>query len=730
MNGDQISRRTVLAALGATPFAALVRSRWALADEPAGPPVARVEPVSETLWGETVVDPYRWMENPTDAEWEPFMRGQAAFARKVLDAIPGRKTLLQRIATLSGDAAVTYAVQTGGKRVFYEKRPAGADNFKLFCREGLAGAERLLVDPTTIKVDGKHVSIDWWTAAPDGRYVAYGQSVAGSEMAVTHVIDVDSGQLLPERIERTPLIPAAWLPDSSGFFYTRLAESARLGSVDFFRDMVACLHRLRTDPKTDRAVLARGLHPDVRMEPFEIPILFTDPSCAHVLALAAGGVRRENPLYTAPLAGVVVGTPAWRKACDVADEVVGFAFRDDELFLLSTRDATNARVLRTSMAAPAFVDATVVVPELGSVIEGIYAARDGLYLQAMDGGYHSLLRLDNEGKIAPAPLPFDGAIVSAYTSSRDDGAWLTATSWLEPIAVLRYDPAAGRATNTGLSPRPPIDTAPYESIRTFAVARDGTRVPLSIIARRGLRRDGRNPALVRAYGSYQISSSPSFDTRGVAFLEQGGVLAVAHVRGGGEYGRRWWKAGQKLNKPNTWRDLIDCCEMLVKEGWTSPRHLAIQGGSAGGITVGRALTERPDLFAAVISNVGVSNNLRAEFSQNGPTNIDEFGTVTERDGFLGLKAMDSYHAVKDGTPYPAVLLTTGMTDPRVEPWQVAKMAARLQRATGSKNPVLLRVTFDAGHGIGSTRSQVDEQRADEFSFVLWRAGLPAFQPAG
>jgi prolyl oligopeptidase len=385
-------------------------------------------------------------------------------------------------------------------------------------------------------------------------------------------------------------------------------------------------------------------------------------------------------------------------------------------------------VLRTSIAEPSFAKATVVVPEGTAVIENVLAARDGLYLVDMEGGYSALRRLGNDGKLGPAPLPFEGAIVGAYTNEREDGAWVIATSWLEPYTALRYDPVAGRAVDVGLSPRPPIDTSRYEAIRSFATARDGTRIPLSIVVRRGLARNGRNPTLVNAYGSYQISSSPGFNVRGIAFLEQGGVLATAHVRGGGEYGRRWWKAGQKLTKPNTWRDLIDCCEALVKDGWTSPRHLAIQGGSAGGITVGRAMTERPDLFAAVISNVGVSNSLRAEFTQNGPTNIDEFGTVTERDGFLGLKAMDAYHAVKDGTPFPAVLLTTGMTDPRVEPWQVAKMTARLQKATNSGNPVLLRVTFDAGHGVGSTRSQIDDQRADEYAFVLWRTGVAGFQP--
>jgi prolyl oligopeptidase len=242
------------------------------------------------------------------------------------------------------------------------------------------------------------------------------------------------------------------------------------------------------------------------------------------------------------------------------------------------------------------------------------------------------------------------------------------------------------------------------------------------VARKGLKRDGRNPTLVQAYGAYQSSSNPYFSPRTLALLERGGVFAVAHVRGGGEYGKRWWKGGQKLTKPNTWRDLIDCCEHLIRERWCSKATLTIQGGSAGGVAIGRALTERPDLFAGVIGNAASVNALRSEFGQNGPPNIDEFGSVTEPDGFKALYEMDAPVHVKDGTHYPAVMLTVGMTDPRVDPWESAKLIAHLQRANRSRRPILLRVDFDAGHGMGSTRSQIDAQRADEFAFVMWRAG--------
>jgi prolyl oligopeptidase len=662
------------------------------------------------------------------------MKGWAAYTGGVLDAIPGRKALAERIGKLSGDLPVANAPQSAGGRLFYEMRPAGANQFKLYMRDaGPAGTERLLIDPGTMTGEGgTHMSLDWWAPSPDGRYVVHGLSAAGSEDSVAHILDVNAGQLLPERIDRTQYAGPSWLPDSSGFFYLRLAAGSKPGSPERYLDTVNWLHRLRTDPETDIQILARGLSPQVPIERNEFPGVAADTSSAYVLAGVFGGVRRENPLYTARLADVLAGKPQWKRVCGVEDEVTGFAFRADELFLLSTRDAPNARVLRTSLSAPDLARAAVSVPEGAASLEAVALARDGLYLRDMDGGYSSLRRLGNDGRVTPVALPFEGSIQGFNASTAEDGLWFAGTSWLLPQSVFHVN-GKQAAERVALAPAATIDTSGFEAIRSFATARDGTRVPLSIIARKGLKRNGRNPTLVTAYGSYQISSSPYFNARGLAFLEQGGVLAVAHVRGGGEYGKRWWRSGQKLSKPNTWRDLIDACEALVKQGWTSARHLAIQGGSAGGITVGRALTERPDLFAAVISNVGANNALRAEFSPNGPPNIDEFGTVTERAGFLGLKKMDALHAVRDGVRYPAVLLTTGMTDPRVEPWQVAKMAARLQavaasRRASDRHPVLLRVEFNAGHGVGSTREQRDAERADEYSFVLWRSGHAGFQP--
>jgi len=728
MSRPVITRRQTVLGLTGTSVSLLIHRPLlaAVGSATGGPPVARVEPVTEQFFGETIVDPYRWMENSKDPDWEPFMRGQAAYARRVLDAIPGRKRLSARIAQLSGDAVITRSVQSCGGRIFYEKRPLGADNFKLYMRAGIQGAERVLIDPTLLKQDGTHVSLDWWSVAPDGSHVVYGLSAAGSEDSVIQILVVATGEILPERITRTQYASPSWLPDSSGFFYNRLS-GAQLGSVDYYKDSVAWLHRLRTDAREDVKILARGQYAEVPGDPTDFPNIIADASSQYVLAGMIGGVRRENPYYSARLSDVIAARAQWRRVCDIADEVVGVAFREDQLYLLTTKGAQNGKVLQTSLSDPGLGGAATTVPESDAVIENVSAARDALYVQDMNGGYGTFRRVQTDGHTTSIPTPFEGSILQFSTNTAEDGTYWIGTSWLVPFTVLHFDPATGQHSDTGISPQPPIDLKPYEAIRTSVTVRDGTKVPLSIVARKGLARDGRHPALVDAYGSYQIVSPPFFNARAIAFLEQGGVIATAHVRGGGEYGRRWWKAGQKLSKPNTWRDLIDCCEALIRDGWTTSSRLAIQGGSAGGITVGRALTERPALFAAVISNVGVSNTLRAEFSQNGPPNIAEFGTVKEREGFEALREMDSLHAVRDGVLYPAVLLTTGLKDPRVEPWQVAKMAARLQKATGSTNPVLLRVTFDAGHGLGSTRSQVDEQRADEYAFVLWRTGARGFQ---
>jgi prolyl oligopeptidase len=304
---------------------------------------------------------------------------------------------------------------------------------------------------------------------------------------------------------------------------------------------------------------------------------------------------------------------------------------------------------------------------------------------------------------------------------------IASASWTRGGGLHSFDPANKTLTDTGLRPRGKFDDVEgYESVEVQVPSHDGVLIPLSILHKKGIALDGSHPTLVNGYGAYGMTMSVHFNPTNLAWLERGGVLAYAHVRGGGEFGKDWHRAGQKSTKPNTWKDFIACCEYLVQKGYTSPAKLAGVGGSAGGILIGRAVTERPDLFAAAILQVGCLDMLRMETTTNGVPNIPEFGTVTSKEGFDGLLAMSAYAHVVDGTKYPAVLLLHGINDPRVEPWMSAKMTARLQAATASGKPILFRVDYDAGHGIGSTREQHQQQLADQWAFLLWQMGENGF----
>ncbi len=718
---DGMSRRKLFVGASGIAIAATVFPEAAWSGPAA--PVARKSPVAETLFGTTLTDDYRWMENDKDPDWLPYLKGQNAAARAILSAIPNREAMLKRVAALSGDAAATKTVQRAGTRTFVEARPAGANNYKLFVSEG--ASTRTLIDPETLGTATTHVSIDWWAASPDGSHLVYGLSEAGSENSVAQIMVVATLEILPERIARVPYAGPSWTNDGGGFFYNQL--HGERGTIDRDKNSRAMFHRLRTDPATDRLILQNG-HASFPIGEYEYPGIETSPGSDIAIAVLFNGVQRELTAYAAPVADVIGGSPTWRKVCDRADSITSLAVLGDDLYLLANTGAVRGKVIKTKAGAPDLAGATTVMPMGPVVIEALSAARDGVYVTTMDGGIERLKRIATDGQIADVRLPYEGSIIYAYSDTASDGILVNLTGWVQPAGIWAVDARTLIARDTGITPKPPIDLSPYVATRFFATAKDGTKIPVSIVARRDTPRDGMRPAIVEAYGAYQYGTSPSFRARNLAFLDAGGITVVAGVRGGGEYGREWHDGGRGPTKPNTWRDLIAACEALIAADWTRPSRLAIEGGSAGGITVGRAMTERPDLFAVVLSLVGSSNQLRAEFSPNGPANIPEFGSQNTEAGFRALLAMDAYSAVKVGTRYPSVMLTTGVSDPRVSPWEVAKMTAALQDATRSGKPVIMRVDFDAGHGIGSTRGQTDELQADEFAFVLWQTGVPEYQP--
>ncbi len=685
-------------------------------------PQTPIRDVKEEHFGTVVSDPYRWLEDTKSPEVIAWLKAQNDYTRSVLDGLPERSSLLARIHTLNDSGITVTGVRLEGRRVFYFKTSPGTNNRRLFVRSGFDGKERLLVDPETLTAEGKHYSIDYFNPSPDGKLVAYGISVGGSEDSVLQVMDVDTEKVFPERISRTQYAAVSWLPDNRSFFYLRFAQLPPVAPrVARYKKGQVYRHRTGADPETERPVFGYGTSRNANIGEDDFPSIAVIPGCAYAFGIVAHGVKREHTLYAAPLKAMGSAEIPWRLVADVADEVTWLDARADELFLLTHKDSPRFKIIKTSVAHPDLAKATVAVAESDVVIRTFGIAKDAMYVRDLSGGISRLRRYPfPKGKPQVVSLPFEGTLAGLTTDPHRPGAIFAMASWTHSPAWFSL--AGGRLQDTHLAPPNPADFSEITSEEVKAPSADGTPVPLSIIYKRGLARDGSHPALVTGYGALGVAFEPYFSPTLLAWLERGGIYAIAHVRGGGDNGEGWHQAGMKLKKQNTIDDFVGCAKYLVERKYTSPPRLAGTGTSAGGITIGGAINQHPELFAAAVDRVGVSDMMRFEISEGGPANTQEFGTIKTADGFKGLYAMSPYHHVKDKTPYPAVLLTSGINDPRVPVSQPAKMAARLQAATSSGKPILLRVDYDAGHGLGSTKSQVEAELTDQFAFLVWQLG--------
>jgi prolyl oligopeptidase len=693
---------------------------------PHRPPTVPKRPVTDDYFGTKVTDPYRWMENRTAPEFIRTMLDEGKYARAIVDGIPGRKALQARVARLSGGGTLVRGVQKAGSRIFFLKRLPSDNVYKLHVRDG--GRDRLLVDPDRWFEEDTHYSIDYFAPSQRGEKVAYGLSAGGSEHSVIHVIDVVSGKESPETIDRAEFGGVSWLPDGSGFFYNRMAVT-RPTDPDTARylNSRALLHRLGTSPDNDVALIGTNVAGSPKVVPSDQPSIFVQPGTSEAFATISHGSETAVELLVAPLAEASRPGAHWRKFADSPDGVISVALHGTTVYLLTHKDAPHYRIVALDLATLDWAHAKTVVPESARVIIDTEPASDGLYMRDLDGGLGRLRVLDYAtGKVRDIALPAAGTINGPSTDPLQPGALFSLQGWLQPEQW--QETKSGRVAPLDLAPPWTIDTSAYVAEETRIRARDGTMVPLSIVHRKDIVKDGKAPLWLMGYGSYGIAIQPRFLAGTLALLEDGGVYAVCHVRGGGEFGEAWHRAGYKATKPNSYRDFIDCAGWLQAHGYGSPATTAIEGASAGGITVGMALVERPDLFRVVFSEVGDSNALRAEFETDGDANALEYGSAKTEEGFRALLAVDALSHVKDGVAYPAALFTTGLNDPRVAPWQPGKMAARLLKASVSGRPVLLLVDTDAGHGQGSTRLQRDRQLADQLAFLYWQTGRRDYQP--
>ncbi|MGH7024237.1 MAG: prolyl oligopeptidase family serine peptidase [Caulobacteraceae bacterium] len=688
-----------------------------------GPPPVR--PVTETLWGVPVTDNYRYMEalGPQTIDW---MKAEGAYTRKVMDDIKPLAALRKRVSDFTGSFGFVQSISVYGGRTFYEERKPGADTFDLVVSD--AAGRRTLVNMATLRAahGGVPMAINYILPSYDGSKVAVGISAGGSEAASLYVYDAATGAQIAGPIDRAQFGPTSWSLDSKDLYFVRLKKLAPTDpGTEKYRDPSLDVWNLTSEPVPLYGSLT-GHGPKFTAD--ETPVLAVEPTSPVAMLASQNGVQNEVKMWTAPASEANNPDARWTPLVDRDDGVTSADARGDDVFLLSHKDAPTFKVLEVKAGQPLASAVTLVPADPRRVIEGVHAAADALYVLTREGDYSRLLRIPTgTDRIEEVALPTKGHVTDVFTDPRAPGVTFELSSWVLPPTTFHYDPATRAFADQHLGVRGDMDPARYTVSDLQARGHDGVMIPYALIRPRGA--SGPGITVVEAYGSYGISNLADFSTRRAAMMREGINYAVCAVRGGGELGEAWRLGGKDANKPNTWKDLISCSEDLIARGVTEKGKLFIIGGSAGGITMGRAMTERPDLFTGVFDIVPAANTLRMEFSPNGPDNIPEFGSIKTEQGFKDLYADDSIVHVKKGVTYPAVMISTGLNDPRVAPWSPAKFAAALM-ASGTPKPVLLRVDTEAGHGIGSTRTQGDLLTADWIAFAFWRSGREGWRPDG
>jgi prolyl oligopeptidase len=703
---------------------------------PNKPPIADVKPVTDDYFGTKIVDPYRWMEaGSADPKFLAFLKAQNDYTHAVLAPLAApRDKLLARLKELDNAVPVVGFPTSAGDKIFFLQTNPGARTGSLMVR-GADATVRTLLDPENFAGKENHAAIDYFVPSFDGSLVVVGVSLGGSENSTIRVIETATGKLLPDAITRTQYASPAWRQDGKSFFYARLQQlPAGAPPAAIYENERTFLHVLGTDPEKDQAVFGSGVSAVLTIPVAGFTGISTTPNSPFVTGFYSAGTTDPPNIYLAKIDQATGANTPWEKIVSSQDGIATggsspVAAHASTLYLLLKKGTPNCRLVSIDLNHPDLAAARTILPESDAVLDGIYAAADGLYVVKRVGVGFELDRLDYDSSSAPQkiPLPYEGAILGVDANVLKPGAFFVMGSWTKPQTAFAYDPVKNQVSDLRIMPKNPADFSGVEAREVMIPSTDGAQVPLSIICRKNIKLDHSHPTHYEGYGSYGISFDPYFDPKVLAWVERGGVMAYVHVRGGGEFGEKWHLAGQKKTKQHTIDDMIAAAQYLNSQGYSSPANLSVRGTSAGGIAVGGAITQRPELFAAAIDNVGVTDTLHFQATQGGAANIPEFGDVTVKDEYPALYAISAYNHIVSGAKYPAIMGITGVNDPRVPSWIVAKFIAALQVATSSDRPILLRVDFDAGHGLGSSRTQHEEQIADEWAFLLWQSGDPDFQ---
>ena len=674
--------------------------------------------VSSQYHGVTVEDPYQWLENDNDPQVKSWSDAQNQRTRQYLDKLPDRSAIEKQLTEWYAKTLPSYSSLVSRPGILFamkfqppKQQPllvtlASADDLK---------SEKVVLDPNVLDAKGT-TAIDWFVPSLDGKYVAVSLSKGGSEDGTLHFYETATGKALPDTIAHvqypTAGGSAAWNGDGSGIYYTRFPRKGERPEADLNFYQQIYFHKLGTLDTEDRYSIGKEF-PRIAEITLE-----ASRNGKYILATVANGDGGDFAHYLLGPDGT------WKQITQFSDQIkIARLGRDNALYLVSRAGAPGGKILRLPLDVPELKNAAEIVAAGDAVIEHIVPSKDALYVGDLLGGPSQIRRFDLNGKSATIiPIPQISAVQEML--ALEDGSLLFRDlSYTEPAAWFRCLNGKTEPAKTAMRSTSPVSFADIEVRREFATSRDGAKIPLNIVFRKGMKRDGQNPTLLYGYGGYGISMSPNFDFTRRLWFDRGGVYVVANIRGGGELGEDWHKAGNLTKKQNVFDDFAAAAEYLIKGNYTRPEKLAIQGGSNGGLLMGVMITQHPDLFRAVVSSVGIYDMLRVELAPNGAFNVTEFGTVKDPDQFKALYAYSPYHHVADGTKYPSVLMMTGANDGRVAPYHSRKMTARLDEANKSENPILLRTSSSAGHGQGTALSERVKQLADIYAFLFTQLGM-------
>ncbi len=689
-------------------------------------PSTTVQLVTDSYGDVKVDDSYRWLEDQTDPKVHQWSLAQDARTRSYLDKLPSRKPIFNRLMKqISAASSAYFGLQTAGDKVFahYNVPNKQQPLIAVFDNSADPKKARVVLDPNKINTKGT-TAVDWFVASPKGDLIAVSMSDNGSEDGSLHLFNVATGKPVDAIIPRVQYPTGggslAWRADGSGFWYTRYpAPEEGADRAHFYQQIY--FHKIGDDIAKDTYVLGKDF-PKVAEIAFDAHA-YSDK----VVAAVANGDGGEFAHYVLGADGGV------QQVTHFADQIsVATIGPDNAMYLVSHKDAPHGKLLKLAMSDLDVSHAKTIVPPSDAVIQGggefggapVVITKNAIYVRELVGGPSRVAIFDHEG-VPKGVLPLPDVAAVDEVEALSDGSLLYAVrTYLQPPYFVRYNEATGKSSPTLLAQTSPVKFADTEVVREFATSKDGTKIPLNIVRRKGTKLDASHPVLLNGYGGYGVNQTPNFlGARTRLWLDAGGIFVVANLRGGGEFGEEWHSQGALTNKQNVFDDFIASAQYLISQRYTAPEHLAILGGSNGGLLMGAVVTQHPELFRAVVSQVGIYDMLRVELDPNGAFNTTEFGTVKDPAQFKALMAYSPYHHVTDGAAYPAIFMATGETDGRVNPMHSRKMIARLQAATGSGKPVLLSINSHAGHGIGSALSIRVNQQADTYGFLFDQLGM-------